>query len=61
MTKRTILKDIHAGRFKNVNISKRSGNQLTVSASGGRGLAAQLSGRSPTIIAHGLEKTRQSG
>ena len=33
MTKRTILADVHAGRF-NGEYFKRSGNQLTVSASG---------------------------
>ena len=33
MTKRTVLYDIHAGRF-NGEYFKRSGNQLTVSASG---------------------------
>jgi hypothetical protein len=33
MTKRTVLADIHAGRF-NREYFKRSGNQLTVSASG---------------------------
>ena len=33
MTKRTVLNDIHAGRF-NGEYFKRSGNQLTVSASG---------------------------
>ncbi len=33
MTKRTVLADIHAGRF-NGEYFKRSGNQLTVSASG---------------------------
>ncbi len=33
MTKRTVLADIHAGRF-NGEYFKRAGNQLTVSASG---------------------------
>jgi hypothetical protein len=33
MTKRTILADIHAGRF-NGEYYKRSGNQITVSATG---------------------------
>jgi hypothetical protein len=33
MTKRTILSDIHAGRF-NEEYYKRSGNQVTVSATG---------------------------
>jgi len=33
MTKRTILADIHAGRF-NGEYYKRAGNQITVSASG---------------------------
>jgi len=33
MTKRTVLADIHAGRF-NGEYYKRAGNQITVSASG---------------------------
>jgi len=33
MTKRTVLADIHAGRF-NGEYFKRAGNQITVSASG---------------------------
>jgi DNA gyrase/topoisomerase IV subunit B len=33
MTKRTVLSDIHAGRF-NGEYYKRAGNQITVSASG---------------------------
>ena len=33
MTKRTVLADIHAGRF-NGEYYKRSGNQITVSATG---------------------------
>ena len=41
MTKRTVLKDIHAGRF-NGEYFKRSGNQLTVSASGVAGWRASF-------------------
>ena len=33
VTKRTVLADIHAGRF-NAEYHKRAGNQITVSASG---------------------------